>query len=235
VDFPAPSGRVIFAALSGLLAGLLHVVSGPDHLAAVAPLAVRGHRRAWLAGARWGLGHSAGVALVGLLALALREVLPVERLSSISERLVGVLLIGIGIWTVRRALRVQVHAHAHEHDGSRHEHVHFHAPDHAHPPAETAHVHTHAAFGIGTLHGFAGASHFLGVLPALAFSSHLESVLYLVAFAGGTVVAMAAFSSVLGWVAHALGAHRARAYRGLMGACAATAFGVGGWWLVNGG
>ncbi len=211
------------------------MVSGPDHLAAVAPLAVRGHRRAWLAGARWGLGHSAGVALVGLLALALREVLPLERLSSISERLVGVLLIGIGIWTVRRALRVEVHAHAREHDGSRHEHVHFHPPDHAHPPAETAHVHTHAAFGIGTLHGFAGASHFLGVLPALAFSTHLESVLYLAAFAAGTVIAMASFSSVLGWLAQALGAHRARAYRGLMGACATAAFGVGGWWLVNGG
>ena len=226
---------MIFAALSGLLAGLLHVVSGPDHLAAVAPVAVRGHRRAWLVGARWGMGHSAGVALVGLVALALREVLPLERFSSVSERLVGVLLIGIGIWTVRRALRVEVHAHAHEHDGSRHEHVHFHSPDHVHPETERAHVHTHAAFGIGTLHGFAGASHFLGVLPALAFSTKAESVLYLLAFALGTVAAMAVFSSVLGWVAFALGAHRARAYRGLMGACAAAAFGVGGWWLVNGG
>lgn len=181
------------------------------------------------------MGHSAGVALVGLLALAFREVLPVERFSSVSERLVGVLLIGIGIWTVRRALRVEVHAHAHEHDGSRHEHVHFHSPDHAHKSVETPHVHTHAAFGIGTLHGFAGASHFLGVLPALAFATHAESVLYLVGFASGTVAAMAAFSSVLGWVAQALGAHRARAYRGLMGACATAAFGVGGWWLVNGG
>lgn len=224
----------MFAALSGLLAGLLHVVSGPDHLAAVAPLAVRGHGQAWRAGVRWGLGHSAGVALVGLLALGLREVLPLEQFSSLSERLVGVLLIGIGGWSLRQALRVEVHVHAHAHDNSTHEHVHFHAPDHAHR-SETPHVHTHAAFGIGTLHGFAGSSHFLGVLPALAFATRAESGAYLAAFAVGTVVAMAAFSSLLGLVSARLGTNRLRAYRGLMGTCAATAFGVGSWWLVNGG
>ena len=225
----------MFALCSGFLAGLLHVLSGPDHLAAIAPLAVRGHGRAWRAGVRWGLGHSAGVALVALLALALREVLPLERFSAVSERLVGVLLVGLGGWSVRQALRVQVHAHAHAHDGAEHEHVHFHSPDHAHGPGTAPHVHTHAAFGIGTLHGCAGGAHFLGVLPALAFATRVESAAYLAAFAAGTVAAMAAFAAVLGTVAARLGTDRVRAYRGLMGACAATAFGVGGWWLVNGG
>ena len=52
--------------VAGLAAGALHVWSGPDHLAAVAPLAVRGRRRSWAVGMRWGIGHSAGVAAVAL-------------------------------------------------------------------------------------------------------------------------------------------------------------------------
>lgn len=219
--------------LTGLAAGFLHVLSGPDHLAAVAPLAVRGHRRAWVAGVRWGLGHSAGVALVGVLALALREVLPLGAISSWSERLVGVLLIGIGVWSVRKALQVEIHAHAHAHDGSQHEHVHLHSPGHAHGPEAAPHVHAHAAFGIGTLHGLAGSSHFLGVLPALALPTLTERVSYLTAFAIGTVAAMGTFSSVLGLVSARLGLNHRRAYRGLMFACAGAAFSVGSWWIFH--
>lgn len=223
----------MLALLTGLAAGFLHVLSGPDHLAAVAPLAVRGHRRAWVAGVRWGLGHSAGVTLVGVLALALREVLPVDAISSWSERLVGVLLIGIGLWSVRKALQVEIHAHAHAHDGSEHQHVHFHSPGHRHGTDSAPHVHAHAAFGFGTLHGLAGSSHFLGVLPSLALPTMGERLGYLLAFAAGTVVSMTGFSSVLGWCSARLGGHHRRAYQGLLFACAAAAFGVGGWWIFH--
>jgi ABC-type nickel/cobalt efflux system permease component RcnA len=181
------------------------------------------------------LGHSAGVTLVGLLALAVREAVPVAAISSWSERLVGVLLLGLGAWSLRQALRVQIHVHAHAHDGSRHEHVHYHAPDHGHAPGSAApsHVHTHAALGIGTLHGLAGSSHFLGVLPALALPTTAERITYLLAFAGGTILAMTGFSSLLGWVTTRWGGNHRRAYRGLLFACASVAFGVGGWWLVS--
>lgn len=225
----------MLAALTGLLAGMVHVISGPDHLAAVAPLAVRVHRRAWIPGMRWGLGHSAGVALVGVLAIALREILPLELLSSISERLVGVVLIAIGVWSLRVALRVQVHTHRHEHDGEAHDHVHVHDPSHRHPDSTGVHSHAHTAFGIGTLHGLAGSSHFLGVLPALALPTRVEAVTYLLAFAVGTVAAMAAFSSVLGLVAARGSQGGGRFYRNLMGTCSLAAFAVGGWWVVAGG
>ncbi len=229
----------MLAVISGLAAGFLHVLTGPDHLAAIAPLAVHEPRRPWRAGVRWGLGHSAGLALVAVLALLLRELLPLNPISSVSERLVGVLLIGLGIWSAWQALRARVHAHTHEHDGSRHAHLHFHFPQTA-KPAEASHEagrhrHTHAAFGIGALHGLAGSSHFLGVLPALAFPSRWDSVAYLVAFAAGTVAAMAGFSSVLGVLTLRWGGGMAGAYRGLMGVCSATAFAIGGWWLVTGG
>ena len=45
---------------------------------------------------RWGLGHSAGVGLIGLLSLWLRDWLPVDLLSTWGERLVGVMLFVVG-------------------------------------------------------------------------------------------------------------------------------------------
>ena len=232
----------MLAALSGLVAGLLHVLAGPDHLAAVAPLAVRGHRRAWFAGVRWGIGHSAGVVLIGVLAIMFRSAIPVAGVSSLSERLVGVLLIAMGFWTVRQALRVEVHEHEHSHDGSRHGHVHVHGPGHSHPMADGpaavdahGHGHGHAALGIGILHGLAGSSHFLGVLPSLGFTRLADSIAYLAAFGVGTVLAMAGFSALLGRLAERWAGRARRGYRGLLWACSAVAFGVGGWWLLAGG
>src|SRR2546426_10826940 len=70
--------EIMISAITGLIAGAVHVWSGPDHLAALAPLAVRRPRRAWVPGMRWGLGHSAGVGLIGLLSLWLRDWLPVD-------------------------------------------------------------------------------------------------------------------------------------------------------------
>ncbi len=219
-------------ALTGFVAGLLHVVSGPDHLAAVAPLAVRGHHRAWWHGLRWGLGHSVGVALVGGIALALREVAPIERFSNFSERLVGVMLLGLGWWSLRKALRFQLHVHPHAHDGTDHVHVHLHTPTHAHVNSSPQnHLHAHAAVGIGTLHGLAGGSHFLGILPALALPTTADSVLYLGCFAAGTVAAMAGFSALLGALAGRAAQRGAAVWQGFMYSCSALAFGMGAWWL----
>jgi hypothetical protein len=220
----------MIATITGLIAGIIHVWSGPDHLAAIAPLAVRRPRRSWAPGVRWGLGHSAGVGVVGLLSLWLRDLLPINLLSTWGERLVGVMLFGIGLWALRKALKV--HAHEHVHEGERHVHLHAHSHKIAHEEPQ-AHQHTHAAFGIGILHGLAGSSHFLGVLPILALPTHTQALAYLLAFAAGTVASMAAFSWIMGLLASRCASGSAQIYRGLMAFCAAMAIGVGCFWLVQ--
>lgn len=220
----------MLAAITGLIAGIIHVWSGPDHLAAIAPLAVRKPNRSWIPGARWGLGHSVGVGIIGLLSLWLRNLIPRELISQWGERLVGIMLIGIGYWALRKALRI--HAHEHEHDGDRHIHLHAHA---RHIPHEqpAAHLHTHAALGIGILHGLAGSSHFVGVLAALAFPTNAQAVAYLAAFAAGTIISMATFSWLIGSLTSRYAAGSAKIYRGLMSACAASAMAVGCFWLIH--
>jgi sulfite exporter TauE/SafE len=219
----------MISAIAGLLAGSLHVLSGPDHLAAIAPLAVDTRRRAWATGLRWGIGHSAGVLVVGLLSLWLRDLLPLERISSWSERLVGVLLIVIGFWGIRKATRI--HVHEHEHDGERHVHLHSHTPGQSHESL-SSHSHRHTAFGIGTLHGLAGSSHFLGVLPALAFSNVADAIAYLVAFGIGTVIAMAFFSTAISSMAGRVTNRTLKGYRNLMCCCSVATLLVGGYWLA---
>jgi ABC-type nickel/cobalt efflux system permease component RcnA len=231
---------MIGAIIAGLSAGAIHVLAGPDHLAAVAPLAANRDERPWSAGLLWGLGHAGGVVVVGLAALLLREVLPVERLSGWSERLVGLVLIAIGAWGIRQATRQRVHVHEHQHDGHRHAHVHVHpkavnheAP-HAHGEA-AAHLHvpTRAAFGVGILHGLAGSAHFLGILPALAFSTTSSAVAYVAAFGVGTVAAMTVFAALIGWVAKRFSRSGARLYRGLLLSFGVAAIVVGVFWLLG--
>jgi len=217
--------------VAGLLAGAVHVTSGPDHLAAVAPLVARDGRRGWIGGLRWGLGHTGGVLVIALLALALREALPIERLSGIAERLVGLVLIGVGLWAIHVALKSRVHTHEHEHDGEAHAHVHVHAAPLAHDDSR-AHVHAHAAFGIGLLHGLAGSSHFLGVLPALAFPTRIDAAAYLGGYGAGTIAAMVVFARLVGEVAERSGERGQRAFRGVLGACGAAAVVVGCFWIA---
>jgi len=108
-------------ALAGLVAGFIHVFSGPDHLAGIAPLAVDGRMKAWRTGVRWGLGHTAGVLAIGALALVFRHALVIDNLWSWGERCVGFALVGIGIWGVRTALARQKHGDRHN-DAQPHSH-----------------------------------------------------------------------------------------------------------------
>jgi sulfite exporter TauE/SafE len=112
--------------------------------------------------------------------------------------------------------------------------VHVHTHHHGHVPGKAApHRHSHAAFGIGTLHGLAGSSHFLGVLPALALPSTAQAVAYILAFGTGTILAMATFSWSIGRLTVRLAGNGQQFYRGLMTTCGICALGVGVFWLAT--
>jgi hypothetical protein len=200
--------------LSGLFAGFVHVVSGPDHLAAIAPYAVDARARAWRTGVRWGFGHSAGVVGVGLLALLLRDALSIDLVSAWGERFVGVVLIAIGAWGLKAAFTNRAVSLRH------------------HPDRELQkHKHEHPAFAVGTVHGLAGSSHLLGVVPALALPSDTAATAYLIVFGVGSIAAMGLFSSLIGWITLRLGMSGARAQSTLLALFSAIAIVIGATWL----
>ena len=194
----------MFALAAGLATGLVHVLSGPDHLAAVAPLSAERDRPHWRAGLQWGLGHTAGVMLIGLLLISFRQLLPIEAISAYSERVVGIALLLVGSWGLLRANGSKRHTHA------------------------TA----KASFAMGALHGLAGSSHLFGVLPALALPTQMAAFAYLGGFGVGAVLAMTAFSAFVGAVAVSAARRGVNAYRGVLYACSLSAILVGGFWLI---
>lgn len=205
----------MFALFAGLFAGALHVVSGPDHLAAIAPFSATGKKRAARIGLRWGIGHSGGVILVGLVALLFRDTFNVIAFSSAAEWLVGVTLIAIGLWGLRQAYADRIHDGNHEHGPVQHAHIHL------------ANRHSHAAWAIGTLHGLAGSSHFFGIIPALAFPTIGEAVAFLTAYGAGTMAAMTLFAAGLGGIASRF----EHLTKPLFATCSATALVIGCAWL----
>ena len=213
--------------MTGALAGLFHVLSGPDHLTAVAPLALEDRRRGWLAGWTWGIGHTSGVVVVAVLGVLLRDTLPpVDMLSAWSERLVGGALIGIGLWGLRRSARIGPARHAH--GPLSHQHLLVQSG----PRWMRRLGHAHTAFYLGVLHGVAGSSHFFGVLPALALPTRGAAIAYILSFGVGTVIAMTAFAAVVG-SASSRWTHDGRLHRVMMTAAAVLAIVVGGVWLVG--
>ena len=218
----------MLTALSAALAGAVHVLSGPDHMAAVAPLAIAGRERSWLAGWTWGLGHASGVVVVAVQAVLLRGLLPpVDAISLWGERIVGGALIGVWLWALRQGLGIGTSRHVH--GGVTHSHMHVRRG----PRVLQRLGHAHAALLMGILHGVAGTSHFLGVLPALALPTRAESLTYVGVFGVASVVAMTGFAAAVGAVAQRSSAHGVAAHRILVLAGAVLAVVVGGYWLVS--
>jgi len=67
----------------------------------------------------------------------------------------------------------------------------------------------------------------------LAFPTRIQAIGYLAAFGVGTVISMASFSSIMGFLGSRCAIGSTRIYRGLMGCCAAAALLVGGFWLFQ--
>lgn len=210
---------MIAALFAGLAVGLIHVIAGPDHLSAIAPIASVERRRVWAIGLRWGLGHSLGVVLVGMIAGLLAHVALVDPLSNTSERLVGVMLLIIGAWGMWKLSRATNEA-THDHGDNQ-------PPTHA--PVSRRRL---APYAIGMLHGCAGGSHLVGILLALAFPTLAGVMTYFAGFVAGSVLAMCAFAAGIGWLG-TIGGASPRVHRTLMFVSSLASLGVGVWWLVG--
>ncbi|WP_425235472.1 sulfite exporter TauE/SafE family protein [Ulvibacterium sp.] len=194
-----------FPLIAGTLSAILHVISGPDHLAAVTPLAIETKRKVWKIGLLWGFGHLTGMLLIGLLFLLFKEYIPLEQISEYSEQLVGAVLIAVGLWALFSIFhKSKSHKHPHIHAG---EEPYIHVHEHEHGESQLNHSHSHrkkikqnlwSSFAIGVLHGLAGIAHFILLLPVLGFEQPMDSVLYILGFALGTVLAMTVYTLLLG-------------------------------------
>lgn len=209
---------------TALLLGSLHALEA-DHMAAVTSFAVRrpSLRAAMRFGVRWSVGHGGAIVLVGAGLIILGVNLP-EAAATWLERLVGVVMIGLGAWTFRGA--GAIHVHEHRHAGHAHAHIHSHA-------LTDDHDHGHAVTAVGLIHGLAGSGAAVALIPVVGFDSPGPAILYLVAFAVGTIAAMAVYGLLAGMVVGRAAERSVGLARGLARATGAFTILVGLVWVVS--
>lgn len=183
----------------GLAMGMRHALEA-DHVAAVATLtsAETSPRRAVYQGMAWGLGHSLTLLLFGGAVLYLERLVP-DRVASLLEAGVGLMLIGLGLDVVRQLLRRRIHFHRHRHGGGiEHFHAHSHAGDPGrHDPRHHHHVHPRhfplRALLVGSMHGMAGSAALI-LLALDSVDSRWSGLGYIALFGLGSILGMAALS-----------------------------------------
>ncbi|WP_456463384.1 urease accessory protein UreH domain-containing protein [Lutibacter sp.] len=227
-----------FPLFAGIIAAIIHVISGPDHLAAVTPFAIESKKKAWKVGLFWGIGHLSGMLSIGVLFLLFKEFIPVEKISAHSEKFVGVLLIGLSIWIFFQLFKKEkIHTHTHIHTENNaiiHKHTHQHSEEgfHNHQHLNLK-QNTTASLSFGYVHGLAGIAHFLLFLPVLGFTSKLESTEYIIGFGIGTILAMVSYAMVIGHISHASkNSHNSNFFKGIRFASGLFALIIGVYWIL---
>ena len=127
------SSSVLALVGTGLLLGVVHVLTGPDHLSALAALSsCSDNWTSFSLGVRWGIGHSTGLIIVGGFFI-LKDYLdskarkddgssddngedPIDVPDTVGhffESLVGVFMICLGIYVLKEGNKGSVHTHLH--------------------------------------------------------------------------------------------------------------------------
>ena len=189
----------------GLVFGLKHATE-VDHVVAISTIVSR-HKnvfRSAFVGALWGAGHTLSLMAIAIVVLWFRIAIP-ERVSGWLEFGVALMIIGLGISALWRALRSagQMHVHQHTHEGLSHTHVHFHEHETRHDrTAPSQHSHRVSRIGwkpvmVGMMHGLAGSGA-LTLLVLTQISSAWVGLLYVLTFGFGSIAGMLLMSGLIG-------------------------------------
>lgn len=204
--------------------GLIHGV-GPDHCLAIGALATRGGmRRAFAVALRFGLAHTAVLAVCAAAASVAGVMIP-ARWESAMEVVGGVSLMALGAWT----LFVPPSSEPHAHDGLG---EHSHAPgedvDHTHPTRRERRAGALSAM-VGAVFGLSGVRGMLMVIP-LALRQHGVALLTgVLLFGAGVVLSMA----LVGFAAQRAAGRARVAERTLQGVVGLASMACGAWWVVD--
>ncbi len=197
----------IIEVFTALMLGFLHALE-VDHMLAVTTFVAGRPALSTAArfGFRWGVGHSVAVLALGGVLLVTGVRWP-EGFDAIGEGVVGLMLVGLGIWALRSSRKLHLHepsehgdhAHLHLHSGpAAHGHEHPHAHPHAHDSTNTD-SHHHDGHGItlvGLMHGLAGSSAVVALVPVTMIQRTDVGLAYLAAFGVGVTAGMMLYAVV---------------------------------------
>ena len=182
--------------------GMLHALDA-DHVIAVTGMASRNSRirHGVSYGLKWAMGHGMTMMMMGMAVLLFGMVIP-DAFSLWAERIVGAVLVMIGVLVLRDIRRQHLHLHFHQHeDGLRHAHWH----KHDHKEHGKTHSHKHGPLMVGMLHGIAGSAPLLAMLTmSIGMQTPWYALLYLLIFSLAVMFSMLLFGGVLSFCARLL-------------------------------
>jgi len=191
----------------GLLLGMQHATE-PDHLAAVASMASRERSLSagMLHGIAWGLGHTLMLLIVaGALGVLGWVISPL--VAGNLERVVGAMLILLGIGVGRRLWQERIHDQ-----------------DNAHAPSPRLQL---RSVVVGMVHGLAGSAA-LALFVSQSMPSLSWMLVYIAVFGLGSMLGMALLSGVLAIPLSLTAQHHTGVYRVLTGSVAVFSLVLGG-------
>lgn len=183
------------SAWAGMLAGCLHTLAGADHLAALTPLTIgRSKAKSALLGSLWGLGHSTGQLLLGLLMVLLKDrfnsLMP--ALTKWGGTMVGITLLLIGALGIYETFFEGEDDHK---EGEEFEKI--------KKNAEGGKNFALATYATGIIYGLQPDALFV-VIPALALPTKAAAAAYIIMFVIGTCGAMGSYTALIGHTTEAI-------------------------------
>lgn len=183
---------ILFMVLA-LVLGFKHSYDS-DHLIAVSNILrnVDSVKSSIRIGVNWAIGHMLTATIVTITLFIFKESF-LNNVLHHFEKIVGVMLIVLGILSLRNFF--SLHSHMHSHGDITHSHPHFHLKKYK----DKKHPHIHM-FGIGVVHGLASNDELLILFAAsLAVTSLGGLIAALGLFSFGVVLGMMLFAIVFSY------------------------------------
>eukprot|EP01039_Chlorochromonas_danica_P009751 gene9750-10785_t len=196
--------------IGGLLAGALHAISGPDHLAALLPASVgKSGRHGLRMGAVWGVGHGIAAVAIGGAAFFLKGRLAkqfafLEKISNLAGSVVGGSLVLIGLLGMKESLEEGAGQHSQEEEHQLESIDQSSGQGSSKGRQQSAGRANLALVANGILHGFSWDG-VPSIAPAMAVKTWQAALAYLLAYALGTIVAMGSTAGAAGALSTRLG------------------------------
>ena len=214
----------------GFSLGLVHALDA-DHVMAVSVLSNTkpGFLKTIRYCSSWALGHGFVLMMAGLLLFGLGMGIP-ESMVKLAEILVGVFLIGMGLFCFWRFRNERIQLVEHSHGDIKHRHWQVEG-DQVHARAKANDKAGHTPVMVGMLHGFAGSAPALALVPIVAGGQVTAALSYLLLFSAGVMIAMLVFGLGFGATQRYLSQKSVRLMNSLRYLIALGSVTIGGYWL----
>ena len=147
-----------------------------------------------------------------------------DVISKWAELFVGIMLIGLGVFSLHTLHKERLHINIHSHGDIHHAHY---------VTKENPPHHDHRPLLVGVAHGAAGSAPALALLPSINQASAFSTLSYLLIFSFGVLTSMAIFGFLLSQTQKGLGKIHVQFVDGFRAIISIATIALGVFWIAG--